>query len=84
MITEDKVLIASFISNQTHTESSALITEHPHVSVLLFQLCLIITKALQILSKFNMHIKAKILHFFYAKKLKIVKNQEKSLWCIHK
>ena len=31
-----------------------------------------------------MHIKAKTLHIFYAKKLKIVQNQEKSLWCILK
>ena len=31
-----------------------------------------------------MHIKAKSLHFFYAKKLKIVLNQDKSLWCILK
>ena len=29
-----------------------------------------------------MHIKAKTLHFIYAKKLKIVQIQEKSLWCI--
>ena len=29
-----------------------------------------------------MHIKAKTLHNYYAKKLKIVQNQEKSLWCI--
>ena len=28
--------------------------------------------------------KAKTLHFFYAKKLKIVQNQEKSLWYILK
>ena len=31
-----------------------------------------------------MHIKAKTLHFIYAKKLKIVQIQEKSLWCILK
>ena len=31
-----------------------------------------------------MHIKAKTLHILYAKKLKIVQNQEKSLWCILK
>ena len=31
-----------------------------------------------------MHIKAKKLHFFYAKKLNIVQNQEKSIWCILK
>ena len=29
-----------------------------------------------------MQIKAKTLHFIYAKKLKIVQIQEKSLWCI--
>ena len=29
-----------------------------------------------------MHIKAKPLHFFDAKKIKIVRDQEKSLWCI--
>ena len=51
--------------------------EHSHVSVLLSQLCLIINKPLQILSKFYMHIKAKTLHILYAKKLKIVQNQEK-------
>ena len=31
-----------------------------------------------------MHIKVKTLHFFYANKLKIVQNQEKSLWWIRK
>ena len=31
-----------------------------------------------------MHIKAKTLHNYYTKKLKIVQNQEKSLWCILK
>ena len=82
MITVDKGFIASFISKQSQTESEASITEHSHVSVLLFQLCLIITKPLQILLKFYMHIKAKTLHSFYAKKLKIVQNQEKSPWCI--
>ena len=78
----DKGFIASFISKQSQTKSEASITEHSHVSVSLFQLCLIITKTLQILLKFYMHIKAKTLHFLYAKKLKIVQNQEKSLWCI--
>ena len=39
---------------------------------------------MQILLKFYMHIKATTLHFFYAKKFKIVQNQEKSLWCILK
>ena len=29
-----------------------------------------------------MHIKAMTLHILHAKKLKIVQNQEKSLWCI--
>ena len=31
-----------------------------------------------------MYLKARTLLFFYAKKLKIVQNQEKSLWCILK
>ena len=72
MITVDKGFIASFISKQSHTELEASITEHSHASVLLSQLCLIITKPLQILLKFYMHIKAETLHFIYAKKLKIV------------
>ena len=59
MITVDKGFIASFISKQSQAESEASITEHSHVSVLLFQLCLIITKPLQILLKLYMHIKAK-------------------------
>ena len=82
MITVDKGFIASFISKQSPTESEASITEHSHVSVLLFQLCFIINKPLQNFNKFYMHIKAKTLHFFYAKKHKVVQNQEKSLWCI--
>ena len=44
MITVDKGFIASFINKQSHTESEASITEHSNVSVLLSQLCLIITK----------------------------------------
>ena len=48
------------------------------MSVLLAQFGLIITKPLQILCKFYMHIKAKTLHILYAKKLKIVQNQEKA------
>ena len=49
MIRVDKGFIASFISKQSQTESEASLTEHSHVSVLLSQLCLIITKPLQIL-----------------------------------
>ena len=47
MITVDKGFIASFISKQSQAKSEASITEHSHVSVLLFQLCLTITKPLQ-------------------------------------
>ena len=81
----DKGFIASFISKQSQAEPEASITEHTHASVLLFQLCLIITKPLQILYTFYMHMKAKTLHFINAKKtLKIVQIQEKSLLCILK
>ena len=48
MITVDKGLIASFISKHSQTESETSITEHSHMSVLVFQLSLIITKPLQI------------------------------------
>ena len=80
MITVDKGFIASFMSKQSQTESEASITEHSHVSVLLFQFCLIITKPLQILKKFYMHIKAKTVHFFYAiKTLNFSKTRKKPL-----
>ena len=46
--------------------------------MLLFQLCKIITKPLQNLQKFHMHIKAKTSSFFISKKTKIVQNQEKA------
>ena len=78
MITVDKGFIASFISKQSQTESEASITEHSHVSVLLFQLRLLITKPLQILEIFYMHIKAKTLHFIYAKNSKLFKFKKKA------
>ena len=66
-----------FYQQEVTDRSEAPITEHTHLSVLLFQLCFIITKPLQILSEFYLLIKAKTLHFFYVKKLKIVQNKKK-------
>ena len=70
MITVDKGFIASFISNQSPTESDASITEHSHVSVLLFQLFLIIIKPLQILYEFYISKK----HFLPSKTTEVCQN----------
>ena len=76
MITVDKGVITSFFSVRDRIRSFNN-GKLPCVSVIV-SLCLKITKPLQILLKIYMHIKAKILHFFNAKRLKIGQNQEKS------
>ena len=68
MITVDNDLLL-LLSASTHKPNQRF---HSDVSLLLFQLCEIITKSLHILLKFYMNIKAKTFHFFYAKTLKIV------------